>query len=167
MLQKTPFSFDVSVWEFFWPLMQGARLCAANPGGSGASDGEQLAQTMQSNCVWMHFDCTPSQLGVLLQAAGADALPSCLLIGGEAIPQQLWDQLKQAPAKRSFNVYGPTEATVDTTVCAIADAGEVPVHWPADRQCAGHICWMRASIPCRWAWRASCISPAPAWRAAT
>ena len=33
VLQKTPFSFDVSVWEFFWPLMTGARLVMARPGG--------------------------------------------------------------------------------------------------------------------------------------
>ena len=33
VLQKTPFSFDVSVWEFFWPLMAGARLVLARPGG--------------------------------------------------------------------------------------------------------------------------------------
>ncbi|OEZ96701.1 tyrocidine synthase 3 [Duganella sp. HH101] len=121
--QNASLSFDASVQQWLL-LTQGVTLCPIPD--QVRSDGEQLAQTIKQLRLDV-FDCTPSQLGLLLQAAGADALPSCLLIGGEAIPQQLWDQLKQAPAKRSFNVYGPTEATVDTTVCAIADAGEVPV----------------------------------------
>ncbi|WP_141753450.1 non-ribosomal peptide synthetase, partial [Duganella sp. HH101] len=121
--QNASLSFDASVQQWLL-LTQGVTLCPIPD--QVRSDGEQLAQTIKQLRLDA-FDCTPSQLGLLLQAAGADALPSCLLVGGEAIPQQLWEQLKQAPAKRSFNVYGPTEATVDTTVCAIADAGEVPV----------------------------------------
>ena len=42
VLQKTPFSFDVSVWEFFWPLLTGASLVVARPGGH--RDGAYLAQ---------------------------------------------------------------------------------------------------------------------------
>ncbi|WP_083296527.1 non-ribosomal peptide synthetase [Duganella sp. HH101] len=121
--QNASLSFDASVKQWLL-LTRGVTLCPIPDQVRG--DGELLAQII-AQLRLDAFDCTPSQLGMLMQSGGADALPSCLLIGGEAIPQQLWEQLKQAPAKRSFNVYGPTEATVDTTVCAIADAGAVPV----------------------------------------
>ncbi|OKI26954.1 hypothetical protein A6A25_06830 [Saccharothrix sp. CB00851] len=63
------------------------------------------------------LDCTPSHLRLLL-SAGAP-LPRLLLVGGEAVDQDLWDHLAALPGTRSVDVYGPTECTVDTTAAEI------------------------------------------------
>ncbi|MFK3815874.1 amino acid adenylation domain-containing protein [Pseudomonas sp. NPDC089407] len=71
VLQKTPFSFDVSVWEFLWPLQTGARLVMARPGGH--RDPEYLREVIaQENVTTLHF--VPSMLDVFLSFA-ADAPP--------------------------------------------------------------------------------------------
>ncbi|HSF42722.1 MAG TPA: non-ribosomal peptide synthase/polyketide synthase [Thermoanaerobaculia bacterium] len=63
------------------------------------------------------FDCTPSQLEILLSAAAASgAPPRFVLSGGEAIPTALWERLAADARTRFYNVYGPTEATIDTTL---------------------------------------------------
>ncbi|WP_240950843.1 AMP-binding protein, partial [Collimonas pratensis] len=79
-------------------------------------------------CEWRldAIDCTPAQLSMLLQANEAIHLPQYLLIGGEAIDQQLWNRLRKR-SERFFNVYGPTETTVDTTICDIHLIGELPL----------------------------------------
>jgi len=77
------------------------------------------------------IDFTPSQLSLLLQLAKPARLPSFVLVGGEAIEPALWTQLRRFKDSRVFNVYGPTEATVDTLLCPLSEAGEVPVlGWP-------------------------------------
>lgn len=76
------------------------------------------------------IDCTPSLLteffryGLLSQP---DYAPDWLWIGGEALSEKLWVQLQQAPRTRSINLYGPTECTVDSTICEIGTAPERPV----------------------------------------
>ncbi|MGO0633783.1 amino acid adenylation domain-containing protein [Pseudomonas sp. SAR267] len=66
VLQKTPFSFDVSVWEFLWPLQTGARLVMARPGGH--RDPEYLRQVIQNESITtLHF--VPSMLDVYLSSA--------------------------------------------------------------------------------------------------
>jgi|GEM_PF-4777336 len=72
------------------------------------------------------LDCTPSQLvswldGAALAGGGA---PNSLMVGGEAVPPELWRRLADAAAPRSFNLYGPTETTVDATVAPVE--GSVP-----------------------------------------
>ncbi|MGE7994081.1 amino acid adenylation domain-containing protein, partial [Pseudomonas sp. NPDC089554] len=65
------------------------------------------------------FDCTPSQLQAVLRYRQANAptlpLPARILLGGEAVPDELWTQLASEREVRVLNVYGPTECTVDTT----------------------------------------------------
>ncbi|MDP9782555.1 acyl-coenzyme A synthetase/AMP-(fatty) acid ligase/aryl carrier-like protein [Pseudomonas fluorescens] len=65
------------------------------------------------------FDCTPSQMQALLKhrqtLAAAVPLPRRILLGGEAVPSELWTQLAGEHEVRVLNVYGPTECTVDTT----------------------------------------------------
>ena len=64
MLQKTPFSFDVSVWEFFWPLMVGAKLVMAQP--NGHHDPAYLVHAIDQNKITtLHF--VPSMLQVFLE----------------------------------------------------------------------------------------------------
>jgi amino acid adenylation domain-containing protein/non-ribosomal peptide synthase protein (TIGR01720 family)/FkbM family methyltransferase len=65
------------------------------------------------------LDCTPAQLGAMLDAGlleGSDGLPRLTLVGGEKMPDSLWERLAGEPERIFYNVYGPTECTVDTTV---------------------------------------------------
>ncbi|WNG47516.1 amino acid adenylation domain-containing protein [Archangium minus] len=120
VLQKTPFGFDVSVWEFFWPLITGARLVMAIPGGH--QDGAYLVRTIASERITtLHF--VPSMLQVFLEQPG---LESCahlerIICSGEALPAELAQRcLERLPASL-HNLYGPTEAAVDVT------------HWTCER----------------------------------
>ncbi|MDF2397604.1 amino acid adenylation domain-containing protein, partial [Pseudomonas sp. 3MA1] len=115
VLQKTPFSFDVSVWEFFWPLFTGARLVMARPGGH--KDPQYLCDIIEAEQVTtLHF--VPSMLDVFLahgdvsQAAGLVRV----MCSGEALPGSVVRRFKQQlPGSQLFNLYGPTEAAVDVT----------------------------------------------------
>ncbi|MFC6300510.1 amino acid adenylation domain-containing protein [Pseudomonas sp. CCM 7893] len=115
VLQKTPFSFDVSVWEFFWPLFTGARLVMARPGGH--KDPAYLCEVIAAEQITtLHF--VPSMLDVFLahgdvsQAAGLVRV----MCSGEALPGSLVRRFKQQlPASELHNLYGPTEAAVDVT----------------------------------------------------
>ncbi|QVM89273.1 amino acid adenylation domain-containing protein [Pseudomonas entomophila] len=114
VLQKTPFSFDVSVWEFLWPLQTGARLVMARPGGH--RDPEYLREVMRAEQVsTLHF--VPSMLDVFL-AHGA-VQPEGLkrvLCSGEALPGALVRRFQaQLPTVELHNLYGPTEAAVDVS----------------------------------------------------
>ncbi len=115
VLQKTPFSFDVSVWEFFWPLMTGAQLVVARP--EGHKDPEYLATLIQiQHITTLHF--VPSMLQIFLQAPNIQRCQSIrqIFCSGEALPfalkEQFFQQLSQVDL---HNLYGPTEAAVDAT----------------------------------------------------
>jgi len=73
------------------------------------------------------FDSTPSQLDLLL-AAGlgkqSGHQPTAILLGGEALSNSVWQQLKALPTIHFYNMYGPTECTVDATLCSINSSGE-------------------------------------------
>ncbi len=130
VFQKTPFSFDVSVWEFFWPLMTGAAIVLAKPQGHG--DPVYLAQTIREHSVSvMHF--VPSMLRAFVEEP---TLVECVslrrvICSGEALPLDLVDRfLSQMPAVQLTNLYGPTEAAIDVTAheCEAHDArGIVPI----------------------------------------
>lgn len=115
VVQKTPFSFDVSVWEFFWPLMAGARLVIARP--EGHRDAQYLAQLMLSKHVTtMHF--VPSMLRVFLEQKSIEHFPSVkrVMCSGEALPHELQVRFfERFPNAELHNLYGPTEAAVDVT----------------------------------------------------
>ncbi len=132
ILQKTPFTFDVSVWEFFWPLLQGATLVVAKP--QGHRDPSYLARIMESQRITTaHF--VPSMLQAFLQEPAAEQCSTLkrVICSGEALPTEL-----QAGFYRVFhiplhNLYGPTEATVDVTFwkCDRDSAAEsVPIGRP-------------------------------------
>ncbi|RZI26252.1 non-ribosomal peptide synthetase [Pseudomonas orientalis] len=135
VLQKTPFSFDVSVWEFFWPLMTGARLVMARPGGH--KEPAYLCDVIESERITtLHF--VPSMLDVFLahgdvgQAAGLVRV----MCSGEALPGSLVRRFKQQlPGIGLYNLYGPTEAAVDVTAwnCASSD---VPDNTPIGKPIA-------------------------------
>jgi amino acid adenylation domain-containing protein len=117
VLQKTPYSFDVSVWELFWPLMAGATLVMAQPGGH--RDPSYLAQVMvQEKITTTHF--VPSMLRAFLETA---ALPKHATLrqvfcSGEALPADLQNRFFEMSDADLHNLYGPTEAAVDVTYWA-------------------------------------------------
>lgn len=115
VLQKTPISFDVSVWELFWPLITGARLVMARPGGH--RDPEYLARVIaDSRITVLHF--VPSMLRLFLAEGAATTCSTVrdVMCSGEALPVELADRFFAAlPAARLHNLYGPTEAAVDVS----------------------------------------------------
>lgn len=130
VLQKTPFGFDVSVWEFFWPLITGAALVLARPGGH--QDAAYLADTIRrARVTSTHF--VPSMLRLFLDEPVARDLPNLRLTicSGEALPPDLVRRFRNLlPDSGLYNLYGPTEAAVDVTWwdCARpAEPGIVPI----------------------------------------
>ena len=117
VLQKTPFSFDVSVWEFFWPLLVGARLVVARPGGH--KDSTYLVRLIiEQEITTLHF--VPSMLQVFLEDRGVEKC-QCLkrvICSGEALPHELQNRFFQRLDAELHNLYGPTEAAVDVTYWA-------------------------------------------------
>src|SRR5581483_8227101 len=114
VLQKTPYSFDVSVWEFFWPLMTGACLVVARP--EGHKDPNYLADLMvEQKITTMHF--VPSMLRIFLEGEGVERCTSLrrVFCSGEALPFDLQERFFQKLEAELHNLYGPTEAAVDVT----------------------------------------------------
>ena len=115
VVQKTPCSFDVSVWEFFWPLMAGATIVVARP--DGHRDANYLAALIEAEGVTLlHF--VPSMLRVFLEEPRGAQCRSVrqVLCSGEALPIDAVDRFFDTmPNARLGNLYGPTEAAVDVT----------------------------------------------------
>jgi amino acid adenylation domain-containing protein len=115
VVQKTPFSFDVSVWEFFWPLITGARLVVAKPGGHKES--AYLARLIaEEGVTTVHF--VPSMLQIFLEEPDVDRECACLkrvICSGEALPHELQQRFFARLGAELHNLYGPTEAAVDVT----------------------------------------------------
>ncbi|WP_374840425.1 non-ribosomal peptide synthase/polyketide synthase [Pseudomonas aeruginosa] len=140
VLQKTPFSFDVSVWEFFWPLMSGARLVVAAPGDH--RDPAKLVELINREGVdTLHF--VPSMLQAFLQDEDVASCTSLkrIVCSGEALPadaqQQVFAKLPQAGL---YNLYGPTEAAIDVTHWTCMEEGKDAV--PIGRPIANLACYI-------------------------
>lgn len=118
--QKTPYTFDVSVWEFLWPLMTGAELAFAAPGGH--RDPAYLLTFLEERGVTVtHF--VPSMLREFLRYAGPGTCPRLrrVMASGEALGGDLVHRFfERLPHVELHNLYGPTEAAVDVT------------HWPCE-----------------------------------
>jgi non-ribosomal peptide synthetase component F len=104
VLQKTPYSFDVSVWEFFWPLMTGACLVLARPGGH-SDPGYLLELIGRERVTTLHF--VPSMLEVFVESEGVGA--GCALVrqvmsSGEALPLELVRRYQERVAARLYNL---------------------------------------------------------------
>ena len=133
VLQKTPFSFDVSVWEFFWPLMTGAQLIVAEP--EGHKDPDYLVNLIQTQHITaLHF--VPSMLHIFLQTLNVEGCQSLRYVfcSGEALPFALKERFFQKlPHVELHNLYGPTEAAVDVTYWPCTQGGDnkiVPIGRP-------------------------------------
>ncbi|MFL6293190.1 MAG: amino acid adenylation domain-containing protein [Thermoanaerobaculia bacterium] len=120
VLQKTPFIFDVSVWELFWPLLAGARLVVARP--EGHRDGAYLAEVIRREAVTtIHF--VPSMLRLFLAEPDLSGCGSLrrVIASGEALTGDLVEEAHRRLGAELHNLYGPTEAAIDVTF------------WPAPR----------------------------------
>ncbi len=134
VLQKTTFCFDVSVWELIWPLLTGASLVLAKPGGH--KDSAYLRQVCADRGITlMHF--VPAMLEVFLAdiRAGDCATLKKILCSGEALtPSQVKLCKEKLPGVALHNLYGPTEASIDVTYwaapTAAADITTVPIGKP-------------------------------------
>ena len=132
VLQKTPFSFDVSVWEFFWPLMVGARLVVAQP-GDHRDPGKLVELIRRHRVTTLHF--VPSMLQAFLAHDGIEACDSLrhIVCSGEALPAEVQGgALRRLPWAQLHNLYGPTEAAIDVTHWTCRDEGrtQVPIGQP-------------------------------------
>ena len=124
VLQKTTFSFDVSVWELFLPLLAGARLVMARPGGQ--QDPDYLIRTIREQRITLvHF--VPSMLRMFLTARDVETCTGIehIMCSGEALPADVVETCHRKLPATVHNLYGPTEAAVEVTYW------ECPRDWPA------------------------------------
>lgn len=132
LLQKTPYTFDVSVWEFFWPLLAGARLVVAGP--EDHKDPEQLISLIERHGVTtLHF--VPSMLRVFLEAPSLVQCKSLrrVICSGEALSADLQERFYAQFNAELHNLYGPTEVSIDVTAWPCprdAKEASVPIGWP-------------------------------------
>lgn len=135
VMQKTPLTFDVSIWELFWPLMTGATMVIAEP--NGHMNPEYLYSTIGRNQISiMHF--VPSMLQLFLELSEKKPMPSLrqVFASGEALPYELKERFfKRFSNVKLHNLYGPTEASIDVTYwdCSQQDFDErriIPIGYP-------------------------------------
>ncbi|WP_294911555.1 enterobactin synthase subunit F [Tatumella sp. UBA2305] len=140
VLQKTPASFDVSVWEFFWPLITGARLMMAPP--ESHRDPEALLRLiLDYHVTTLHF--VPSMLAAFTSSLPPDSARLAarelrrVFCSGEALPTALARQWQQLCGTELHNLYGPTEAAVDVSwypafgpELAAVTGSSVPIGFP-------------------------------------
>ena len=113
VLQKTPFSFDASIWEFYAPLLVGAQLVIAKPGGH--QDSDYLIEVINQQKITV-LQLVPSLLRMLLETRGLAICQSLkrVFCGGEPLSVELYCRFKQQSQATLHNLYGPTEACIDT-----------------------------------------------------
>src|SRR5437867_4503115 len=131
VLQKTPFSFDASIWEFYAPLLVGARLVMAPP--RAHQDSACLVKVLAEQQVTV-LQLVPSMLDVLVEEEGLESCQSLrrVFCGGEVLPLQLTERFSGRSKAELYNLYGPTEATIDVTcgICEHKDGQSVSIGRP-------------------------------------
>ncbi len=132
ILQKTPLSFDASVWEWCLPLQIGAQLVLAKAGGQQEPD--YLLTLIEEQNITV-LQVVPTLLGLLLDSPNSKKLVSLkyLFSGGEPLTVQLCNRFHRLMLPtRLCNLYGPTEATIDTTYWLFdpAHSQSVPIGHP-------------------------------------
>jgi amino acid adenylation domain-containing protein len=132
VLQKTPYSFDASIWEIFSPLLAGAQLVLARP--QGHQDMAYLAGAVASQGITT-LQLVPSLLRPFLDEPGVAACGDLrrLFCGGEELPAALVERVRSLLPCTVTNLYGPTEAAIDATFHEVQDRGSVR---PAERLAA-------------------------------
>jgi amino acid adenylation domain-containing protein len=130
VLQKTPYTFDASVWEFYAPLMCGGALVMAAPGVH--RDAAALVRELAAQQI-TQLQVVPTMLKLLLEEA---ELSECkelrrVFCGGEALTMELAERFREQLAGVELcNLYGPTEATIDASIWSSASGGDVTLGRP-------------------------------------
>ncbi|MEM6644196.1 MAG: amino acid adenylation domain-containing protein [Bacteroidota bacterium] len=112
ILQKTPLTFDVAIWEFFWPLRAGAKLVITKPGGH--NDFQYLVDMMRIHKVHS-IHIVPSILRELLKVQSIKACTDLKYVfsGGEALTPSIRDEfVKVLPHTQLDQQYAPTETAI-------------------------------------------------------
>lgn len=130
VMQKTPFSFDVSGWEFFWPLMTGARLVMAEP-WEHQNPTYLISLIDEQQVTTLHF--VPSMLHAFLQEPGLERCTSLkrVICSGEALPVELQERFfAHFTTVELHNLYGPTEASIDVSYWQCHPGSQVMIGRP-------------------------------------
>ncbi len=133
VVQKSPFGGDASIWEFFWPLMTGARLVLARPGAHVRAD--HLVDLIEQHEVTvLHF--APSVLWLFLERPDLRRCGTLrhVFCGGEALPYALQQRFFERLGAKLHHLYGPAEAAIDVAVWTCKRngcSGVVPIGRPA------------------------------------
>src|SRR5689334_12408774 len=132
VLHKTPLTFDVSVWEIFAPLLSGACLVIAKPGGH--QDTAYQLELMAREKV-THVDYVPTMLEVLLEAEGLERCENLKIVtaAGEALTRELRDRFYSQTNAKLYNLHGPTAASRAVTYLVCEPDGEervIPIGRP-------------------------------------
>ena len=127
VLQKTPCSFDVSVWEFFWPLFTGAKLVIAKP--EGHKDSDYLCELISEQHISvLHF--VPSMLATFLKNKCSESCTGLkrVFCSGEVLkPEHARHFFKTLSQVELINLYGPTEASIDVSAWQCRKEESLPV----------------------------------------
>lgn len=132
VLQNTTFSFDASVWELFWPLVAGASMVLARPGGH--RDHTYLRDLIKEYQITT-IQIVPSMLSAFLDEPGIESCVSLRLVFaiGEFLPAEVVRRFFSRLNAKLYNTYGPTEASVDATsfACSPVDSHRsIPIGTP-------------------------------------
>jgi tyrocidine synthetase-3 len=137
-LQKTPTTFDVSVWELFLPLVSGSKLVVLKP--EGHKDPVYIEHVIKDYKVSViHF--VPSMLSGMLESIQWNTFESLrhVVCSGEALTKKLEGMFKEKSIAKLHNYYGPTEASVDVTAIDLSQFptmdNEVSIGKPVDNTC--------------------------------
>jgi len=126
VLQKTPFSFDASIWEFYAPLLVGAQLIIAEP--EGHQDSVYLVKLI-TNLKITTVQVVPSLLRIFLEEVKSQRCNSLkrVFCGGEVLPIDIQDRFFANLNADLYNLYGPTEACIDATFWACKRQSDLPI----------------------------------------
>lgn len=134
MIHKVPYTFDVSIWEIFWPFLSGAELFIPDP--IKHIEDEYLMKVIDEHKVtYVHF--VPSLLKNFLRNTKNLNMPELkgIICSGEALEVSLVKEFyERLPGKDLHNLYGPTEASIDVTAwtCSSEDLKrrQIPIGYP-------------------------------------
>ena len=130
ILALTTISFDIAVLELLFPLATGMKVVLA--GEAEQTDPLLLAKSVMKNNVWA-LQITPSHLKLALSIPGSEDFLEridVLMVGGEALPQHLFEAVTGNFQGRIYNMYGPTETTVWSTVKDLTGKSAINIGGP-------------------------------------
>ncbi len=150
-LAGTSISFDISVLEILGSLCHGRKVALLGEAVLGQIENPRysIAAQIKAHAV-THFQCTPSQARILLlDAAGRSAIASLeqLLLGGEALPQELAAELTALVRGQVVNMYGPTETTVWSSTARVERGKRVTIGRPIANTCLFVLDEQRRALP--------------------